>query len=290
MAYQRVPGSTTGVTPAQLLAEAQARPLEQPVNRLEALLLVDAARWVAWPQPAAGADELEARIAAQPPSDGDSAPGRLLRLDLAAREASAHGSLSQAADALNALPSGYSVKSLWLRWRETFGRHRRAALWDRTRSALAEAAAADGVPASETLAALLGTLDLPRWRAQTRLQADALSSEEDGRAAVARLLEQGARFDAVFAASDLIAIGALNAVRAHNLRVPEDISVVGFDGISLTAYSNPPLTTIDVPKRRMGRQAMRMLHGIITGQSTPGGYVLMESPLIIRASTALAPG
>ncbi len=92
---------------------------------------------------------------------------------------------------------------------------------------------------------------------------------------------------AVIAYNDMIAIGALNAIRAHGLRVPEDISVVGFDGISLAAYTNPPLTTINQPKFQMGSLAMRMVHAMIQGQAMPGGgYMLMESPLIIRASTA----
>jgi len=92
---------------------------------------------------------------------------------------------------------------------------------------------------------------------------------------------------AVIAYNDMIAIGAMNAIRAYPLRVPEDISVVGFDGISLAAYTNPPLTTINQPKFQMGSLAMRMLHAMIQGQAMPGGgYMLMESPLIIRASTA----
>lgn len=116
-------------------------------------------------------------------------------------------------------------------------------------------------------------------------------SVESGFQGMSSLLSLGSkkRPTAVIAYNDLIAIGALNAIRAQNLRVPEDISVVGFDGISLTAFTNPPLTTIDIPKRRMGRLAMKMLHMIISGQTTPGGYVLMESPLIIRGSTTVAP-
>jgi DNA-binding LacI/PurR family transcriptional regulator len=92
---------------------------------------------------------------------------------------------------------------------------------------------------------------------------------------------------AVVAYNDMIAIGALNAIRNHGLRVPEDISVVGFDGISIAAHTNPPLTTINQPKFQMGSLAMRMLHAMIRGQDMPGGgYTLMESPLIIRGSTA----
>ena len=174
MAYQHLPCVGRDTSSEQLLTWARERPLDHPVGCLEALLLLDSARWIAWPQPATGVDEFEAHIAANAPARSDTAPGRLLALDLAARAAAREGSLEQAAEALNALPSGYAIKSLWLRWRQTLGRHRRAALWDRTRGALVEAVAADGVPASETLAALAGELDLPRWRAQARLQAEAV--------------------------------------------------------------------------------------------------------------------
>jgi len=92
---------------------------------------------------------------------------------------------------------------------------------------------------------------------------------------------------AVLAYNDIMALGALHAVRAHHLRVPEDISVVGFDDIAMAAHANPPLTTIAQPKYRMGKLAMRILHQAINGQTTVGeGYTLVESPLIVRESTA----
>ncbi len=96
---------------------------------------------------------------------------------------------------------------------------------------------------------------------------------------------------AVAVYNDVMALGALHAVRAHHLRVPEDISLVGFDDIAMAAHSNPPLTTISQPKYRMGRLAMQTLRRMIQGQPPPEeGYTLMESPLIVRESTALAPG
>jgi DNA-binding LacI/PurR family transcriptional regulator len=112
---------------------------------------------------------------------------------------------------------------------------------------------------------------------------------EGGFQAMSSLLAQNGteRPTAVIAYNDMLAIGALNAIRTHRLRVPEDISVVGFDGISIAAYTNPPLTTINQPKFQMGKLAMRILHAMIQGQEMPGGgYTLMESPLIIRGSTA----
>jgi DNA-binding LacI/PurR family transcriptional regulator len=95
---------------------------------------------------------------------------------------------------------------------------------------------------------------------------------------------------AVVAYNDLMALGALHAIRAYRLHVPEDISVIGIDDISIAAHTNPPLTTIAQPKYRMGRVAMQTLRRMIQGQPPPEeGYTLMESPLIVRESTGPAP-
>jgi DNA-binding LacI/PurR family transcriptional regulator len=95
---------------------------------------------------------------------------------------------------------------------------------------------------------------------------------------------------AVIAYNDVMALGVLHAIRAHHLRVPEDISVIGMDDIAMAAHANPPLTTIAQPKYRMGRLAMQILRRMIQGHPPPeDGYTLVESSLIIRESTAPAP-
>jgi len=94
---------------------------------------------------------------------------------------------------------------------------------------------------------------------------------------------------AVIAYNDLMAMGALHAIRAYHLCVPEDISVIGIDDLAMAAHTNPPLTTIAQPKYRMGRLALKTLRRMIQGQPPPEeGYTLLESPLIVRESTALA--
>jgi DNA-binding LacI/PurR family transcriptional regulator len=99
-------------------------------------------------------------------------------------------------------------------------------------------------------------------------------------------LPAGDRPTAVIVYNDIMALGALRAARAHRQRVPDDISIIGFDDIAMAAQANPPLTTLSQPKYRMGRHAMQLLHGMIQGQPIPGeGYTLMESPLIVREST-----
>lgn len=114
---------------------------------------------------------------------------------------------------------------------------------------------------------------------------------EGGFQAMSALLSRGGgesdRPTGIVAYNDQIALGALHAIRLCGLSVPEDISVVGFDGIAMAAHFNPPLTTIDQPKYRMGQLAMQMIRRILAGDHPPeGGYTLMESPLVVRESTA----
>jgi DNA-binding LacI/PurR family transcriptional regulator len=102
------------------------------------------------------------------------------------------------------------------------------------------------------------------------------------------LLPEDRRPTAIVAFNDLIAIGALHAIRAKGLQVPGDISVIGFDDIYMAAHTNPPLSTVAQPKRRMGQIGVRTIINILNGQNTsPGGLTLLECPLIIRESTSL---
>jgi DNA-binding LacI/PurR family transcriptional regulator len=106
---------------------------------------------------------------------------------------------------------------------------------------------------------------------------------EDGQAAMARLLARQARFTALFAYSDLIAIGAIRELRAARLRVPEDVSVVGYDDIPVAAFLEPPLTTVSQPMREVGERAASLLLGAISGAGN-GGLHLLPVRLVVRAS------
>ena len=110
-------------------------------------------------------------------------------------------------------------------------------------------------------------------------------TEEGGAAAMARLLARpGPPVDAVFAASDLMAAGALRALRAAGRRVPEDVAVVGFEDSAVARYAQPPLTTVRQPIEEMGRQATRMLLAKIAGE-TGGMHLILDVDLVVRAST-----
>ncbi len=90
---------------------------------------------------------------------------------------------------------------------------------------------------------------------------------------------------AVFCYNDMSALGALRAIRSRGLRVPEDISVVGFDDLFLASYLHPPLTTVRQPMRRMGMLAMDSLLKLMSGQES-ANTIHVPADLVVRESTA----
>lgn len=91
---------------------------------------------------------------------------------------------------------------------------------------------------------------------------------------------------AIFATSDAQALGALAAARESGLAVPRDLSVVGFDGLSLMAWSSPPLTTIQTPMADMGRMAVRTLAYLAGGGELESARIELSTRLVVRESTA----
>ncbi len=122
--------------------------------------------------------------------------------------------------------------------------------------------------------------------AESALQVDALSSEEEGYEAAKALLGRGVLFDAVFAASDLIAIGALRALLEHGLRVPEDIAVVGFDDIAMSRFCNPPLTTVYQDTASAGELLVETLLKRVHEQ--PAESKMLPATLVVRRSSGAA--
>jgi len=114
-----------------------------------------------------------------------------------------------------------------------------------------------------------------------------LYSLESGQAGATRLYAAGAT--AVVCASDPLALGAVRAARRAGLRVPQDVSVVGFDDSSLMSCTEPPLTTVRQPIESMGRTVIDLLLAQIAGTTEAGDELLFEPELVLRASTGPAP-
>lgn len=91
---------------------------------------------------------------------------------------------------------------------------------------------------------------------------------------------------AIFCHHDLVAIGALAQAKNIGLSVPNDLSLIGFDGIPQTEYSDPPLTTVVQPGYQIGQQAMLLLLKLLQGQALNCSSLLLESQIIIRRTTA----
>src|ERR1035441_9467019 len=112
-----------------------------------------------------------------------------------------------------------------------------------------------------------------------------------GYEATRKLLASHKPFTALFAFNDISAMGAIRALREAKLRVPDDVSVVGFDDIQSAAYQNPALTTVRQPLREMGRIAAETLLRRIrrSASDSHGGETMVEPKLIIRETTCRAP-
>lgn len=109
-------------------------------------------------------------------------------------------------------------------------------------------------------------------------------SESSGTAAMHRLLDLAPDLDAVFAASDLMAFGALRALHEAGKRVPDDVAVVGFDDAPIARQANPPLTTVHQPVEEMGRQMARLLVSLVARDELAAPYLVLDTHLVTRDS------
>jgi LacI family transcriptional regulator len=109
---------------------------------------------------------------------------------------------------------------------------------------------------------------------------------DTGFTAAVELLGHQRRPTALFASNDAQALGAIEAARTLGLRVPQDVSVVGFDDMPVAQWSAPPLTTVRQPFAEMGRVAMRRLLRCIAGEQLVSPGVELATELVIRKSTA----
>ena len=107
-----------------------------------------------------------------------------------------------------------------------------------------------------------------------------------GREAAARLLDAGVDFTALFAANDLAAVGAMALLAERGVRVPDEVSVVGFDDVPIAADVTPGLTTVHLPLPQMGRESMRLA---LRGPDAPNEIVRLGSRLVERGSVGRPP-
>ena len=138
---------------------------------------------------------------------------------------------------------------------------------------------------AERLSGYKAALKSARLRFDRKLVVQGDGKPEAARQAMAKLLALPEPPTAVFCYNDLTALGAIRQIRDCGLRVPDDISVVGFDDLYISQYMDPPLTTIHQPMRQMGCMAMQTLLRIFAG-TEDGQDIKVPGVLIVRASTA----
>ncbi|NHT17421.1 LacI family DNA-binding transcriptional regulator [Cellulomonas sp. IC4_254] len=142
------------------------------------------------------------------------------------------------------------------------------------------------LPSAERLQGYLSMMRAGDGQVDEALVRSRAHTFEAGLAIGDELLELPEPPTAVFAASDSIALGVLASAQRHGLRVPQDLSVVGFDDSSAAASSAPPLTTVRQPVVEMGRVALRTLLQLARGERVDSHHVQLSTALVVRESTA----
>ncbi len=111
---------------------------------------------------------------------------------------------------------------------------------------------------------------------------------EGGRLATRELLSTGFEPTAIVCVNDFMAVGVLRELREHGLRIPQDVSVTGFDNIKLSEFSAPPLTTVHIPRQRIGHIAFGCLVPDSSSPRFPGRDIMIDPELVVRESTGPA--
>jgi DNA-binding LacI/PurR family transcriptional regulator len=120
-------------------------------------------------------------------------------------------------------------------------------------------------------------------QADPDLQVDAITTERSGYEAANRLMDRKAQFDALFCASDLIAIGAMRALQEKGLAIPLDVSIAGFDDIPVASFTNPSLTTVQQDTKTAANLLVETLLALIQGGTVQSTTI--SAPVVIREST-----
>lgn len=139
-------------------------------------------------------------------------------------------------------------------------------------------------PLHERLCAFRETVD--RYAGEVRhIDAVSTDSPAGGRQAAHDLLTSGFDPTAILCVNDYMALGVLRELREQGLRVPGDVSVTGFDNIGISEFTCPSLTTVDIPRRRIGEMTFEILARSLRGSPPPKREVLVDPELLVREST-----
>lgn len=141
---------------------------------------------------------------------------------------------------------------------------------------------------AERMSGYRAALETARIPFQSELVVHGDSRTEAAVGAMNRLLDLDQPPTAVCCYNDMTALGAMHAIHARGLRVPEDVSLTGFDDLFFAPYTQPPLTTVQQPIHRMGQLAMENLVKLISGEESVA-HIKVDPELVVRQSTALAP-
>jgi len=144
----------------------------------------------------------------------------------------------------------------------------------------------DMAPGADRLAGYRDALSTAAGGADDGRVAIADFTLDGGRAAMASLLKVDPELDGVFAASDLMALGAMEVLRAAGRRVPEDVAVVGFDDSPMAESASPPLSSVRQPIEEMGREMTRLLLASLRRADDPPRRVVLDTTLIARRTSA----
>jgi DNA-binding LacI/PurR family transcriptional regulator len=109
-------------------------------------------------------------------------------------------------------------------------------------------------------------------------------SEASGVTAMRELLERSPDLDAVFAASDPMAVGAMRVLKESGRNIPADVAVIGFDDSAIARHADPPLTTVHQPVGEMGKEMARLLVARIHGVEVPHPVAILDTRLVVRES------
>ena len=142
-------------------------------------------------------------------------------------------------------------------------------------------------PISERRKGFLETVSRSSPSAEAKIFA-ATDSLDGGRQATRELLESGFHPTAILCVNDFMAVGVMRELREHGLHVPKDVSVTGFDNIQLAEFCSPALTTVHIPRDRIGHIMVENIIGDAKGEHGTGREIVIDPELVVRETTGVA--